>query len=132
MSERNVEVVREVYAAFTRREIPYHLLDPEIELDLSERVFNPAVYRGHEGASRFWSEVQEVWEVFETTPEEVFEEGDRVVVFIRARGRGKGSGVEVEDRTANVWTLRDGLVVAYRLYRDRDEALEAAGVAKSL
>ena len=47
---------------------------------------------------------------------------------MRSRGRGKSSGVEVEDTSANVWTIRDGKAVAYRLYRDQDEALEAAGL----
>jgi ketosteroid isomerase-like protein len=129
MSERNVEVVREIYESFVSGDIRYDLLDPEIELDLSERVLNPSVYRGHEGARRFWSEVHDVWEVFETTPEEVFHTGDHVVAFVVSRGRGKGSGVEVESRAANLWTIREGVAISYRLYQDRKTALEVAGLA---
>jgi hypothetical protein len=43
--------------------------------------------------------------------------------------RGRGSGVEVEMQLFAVWTLREGKVL--RLtggYRDRAEALEAAGL----
>jgi ketosteroid isomerase-like protein len=129
MSKENVEVVREIYEELKQGRILFEVFDPAIELDLSERVFNPAVYHGYDGAGQFWSEVQEVWELWETLPEEIIDAGDNVVAFVRSRGRGRGSGVEVEDQSANVWTFRAGKVVRYRLYRDRDEAMRAAGLA---
>ena len=127
-SGSNAEVVRSVYAAFNGGRMPLELLDAQVELDLSERIFNPATYSGHEGAMQFWHEIQEVWETWASEPTQLFEAGDLVVAFIRSRGRGRSSGVEVEDESANVWTLRDGKVVAYRLYREREAALEAAGL----
>ena len=38
-------------------------------------------------------------------------------------------GVELEQDVTNVWTLRDGRAVHVKGYRDRAEALEAAGLA---
>ncbi len=38
--------------------------DPAIRVDMSERVFNPTVYEGHEGSRRFWAEIDEVWDDF--------------------------------------------------------------------
>jgi ketosteroid isomerase-like protein len=129
VSDENVELVRSIYDELKEGRILFEAFDPEIELDLSERVFNPAMYHGFEGVGRFWSEVQEVWELWQTDAEELVDAGDQVVALVRSRGRGRGSGVEVEDQSANVWTIRAGKVIRYRLYRDRDEALRAAGAA---
>jgi ketosteroid isomerase-like protein len=127
MSKENVELVAAIYAALGEGRVPFELLDPEIDLDLSDRVFNPATYHGHEGVQRFWSEVQEIWEEWMTEPEQYVDAGDKVVAFVRSRGRGRGSGVEVEEKSANVWAVCDGRAVSYRLYRDRNEALRATG-----
>jgi ketosteroid isomerase-like protein len=53
------------------------------------------------------------------------ESGSRILVLVRWKGRGKGSGVEMEASGAHLWTFRDGLVVRFDVYRDRDEATEA-------
>jgi ketosteroid isomerase-like protein len=42
--------------------------------------------------------------------------------------RGKGSGAEVKDRTAHVWTCRDGRLVSNELYREPEQALLALGL----
>jgi ketosteroid isomerase-like protein len=56
--------------------------------------------------------------------------GDRVVVLQHERRRGRGSGVEVESETAVLFDLRDGLVIRLQGFMDREDALEAAGLAK--
>jgi ketosteroid isomerase-like protein len=48
----------------------------------------------------------------------------------RQRGRGASSGVAAELELANIFTLRDGEIVRLELYRDRGEALEAAGLGE--
>ncbi len=58
-------------------------------------------------------------------PEEFIQSGDRILVLIRWSGRGKGSGAQIEAEGAHLWTFRDGLVVDYGVYRDRDEARAA-------
>jgi ketosteroid isomerase-like protein len=129
MSRENVAVVDGIYTALREGRIPFELLDPDIDLDLTDRVFNPATFHGYEGVERFWSEVQEIWEEWITEADELIDAGDKVVALVRSRGRGRGSGVEVEELSANVWTVWDGKAVKYHLYRSRDEALRAAGVA---
>ncbi len=59
---------------------------------------------------------------------ELIEGDDRVVVRIHQWGRGKGSGVAVDDRFWQVWTLGDGKVIRVTHHRDRERALEAAGL----
>ena len=72
-----------------------------------------------------------MWESFHGELEELIDAGDKVVSAVMMRGKGKGSGVDVEMRVFQVWTVRDSQVV--RLvggYRDRSEALEAAGLSE--
>jgi len=123
-----VELVRLTFTA-RRREFP-DLLVPDVRLDLSERVFNPAVYEGYEGIIRWREEVQEIWESYISEPEKFFAGEDVVVVFTREIGRGGSSGVEVNRRTALLFRLRTGRVSEIRLYHDRDRAMRDAGLAE--
>jgi ketosteroid isomerase-like protein len=46
---------------------------------------------------------------------------------VRYQGRGRASGVEVTDRLFEVHTFRDGQCIRKVDFRERTEALEAAG-----
>ena len=45
-------------------------------------------------------------------------------------GRGAGSGVEVDQRRASVFHVRNGKVARLALYWDRDRALADLGLAQ--
>jgi ketosteroid isomerase-like protein len=124
-----VEIVRRAHEALNGGDIEalVALCDPEFRLDMSDRVFNPAVYDGHDGIRRFYAEVREVWERYTWEPEELIEQGDLVVALLRSAGRGRGSGIELERRTAMVWTVRQDRATSLRFFRDREAALESAG-----
>jgi ketosteroid isomerase-like protein len=126
MPQDKVEIVRRAHEALNGGDIDalIALCDVDFRLDMSDRVFNPAVYEGHDGIRRFYSEVRDVWASYVWEPEELMEVEDHVVALLRSGGRGRGSGVEVERRTAMVWTVRDGRATALRFFRDRDVALE--------
>jgi ketosteroid isomerase-like protein len=87
------------------------------------------IYRGHEGFLKWDRDAfSEVWESIAVEPLEFIDAGDHVVVLTRLFGRGVGSGVNVDMATYNVLTFRDGKVARRRLYADRADALEAAGL----
>src|SRR5271157_4775933 len=119
MSQENVKIVREVMdlmnlsQASGGEENPrlIELSAPDARIGMSRRVFNPDVYEGHAGLRRLIREAREVWESFWVTPERFIEASDRVVVIETRRGRGRESGVEVEDRSAVIWTIRDDRVI---------------------
>ncbi len=54
--------------------------------------------------------------------------GDDVIVVLHEAARIGNSGSLLERDVFQVWTLRDGLVVKWRLFETREEALEAAGL----
>ena len=105
---------------------------PDIVWDVSRYVFNPSVYRGYSGLRRFAEQVDEtMWERFAVEPEEFIEAGENVVVAVRISGKGRGNGVEASMHLYGIWTLRAGKVSWFMGgYRDRAEALEAAGLSE--
>jgi ketosteroid isomerase-like protein len=124
MSQENVEVVRKLFAAWNKgdRAEALELVDPDIVIDATRRVFNPTAYEGMEGVQRMLSDLDDIWDRFRAEPSmEFIDAGERVVVVGRMRAKGKGSGVEV-------WTFRDGKIVRQTTFQTMAEALEAAGL----
>ncbi|MHB8233829.1 MAG: nuclear transport factor 2 family protein [Solirubrobacteraceae bacterium] len=124
----NVEIVRRALNA--KQSEFAELLDPGVRLDLSERIFNPAVYEGYAGIMQWRAEVRDVWESYVSDPQDFFDGGQAVVVLTHERGRGRGSGVEVDRQTALLFRLHDRRVSEIRLYHDRERAMRDAGVAE--
>jgi ketosteroid isomerase-like protein len=137
MSHQTAEIVREVMALIRRAGAGepeprlWELFAPEMKLDMSRRTFNPEVYEGHAGLRRFRREMDEVWEEFVVTPEQMIDAGEKVVVFEALSARGRGSGVETRSRSTSVWTVRDGQVIDMAVYYDPREALREAGLSDS-
>lgn len=132
MSSSKIEIVRRAYDAFNRegQEAMLSYLHADIEWDESELpARRPGVYHGHEGVMRVLSENAALWDDINIAIDEIVEgDNGRVVVFIRATGRGRNTGVDVELASAQVWHLREGKGERVRLYLDKQEALEAAGL----
>ena len=123
------EVLRRTYAALTRRDFVTleELADPEFEMDLTERVLNPATYHGAEGLLRFLGEIDELWASMDIDVERVIERGDELLAVLMVTLTGRGSGVEMESRIAQWWTLRDGKLLRMKLYGDADAAVAEFG-----
>lgn len=134
MSNANVEVVRELYELFpdlTGNPPPrmLELFHPEVRIDQTRNVFNPAVFEGVDGLLNALARVRETWDAFVLEPERYVAAGDNVVVVNTVRARGTGGGVEVIDRSASLHTLLDGRIAFLAVYPDPDEGLRAGGVA---
>ena len=86
-------------------------------------------HRGHEGVRAYARHVSDAWEEFTVRAERFLDLGERVLVLTRERGRGRLSGIEVQSQpTAHLWTLRNGEVVRFQVFWNREEGLVAAGV----
>jgi ketosteroid isomerase-like protein len=138
MSRENVEVVRQLYEAFLRRdnERPFELLDPDIEWDASRMPVqapgSTGVYRGHQGVRAFWREWLSPWRDLKFEIQDVLDAGDDVVLLIRnQRQWGRHSGIETAlPPYAQVLTFRNGKVVRWRAFPDQQSALEAVGLSE--
>jgi ketosteroid isomerase-like protein len=131
MPPDNVQVVRELYDAWNRRDYAaaQAAFDPEIEVEMSTESVLDGTYRGYSGLTelmRFWGAFAD----FRSDIQEVLAAGDDVFITVRHYGRGKSSGVEVQMENWQVFTVRDGRIVRYRIYGTRRHALEAAGLSE--
>jgi ketosteroid isomerase-like protein len=129
----NADVVRNALAQWNAQpeviteEAFAEFAHPDMVMDMTSNVFNPATYEGFDGFRRFAEQVGEAWAEFRMEPEEAFEEGDVVIVLVRAVGKGRGSGVEIGDAVAMVCEVRDGKIASMRVEPDRAAALRLIG-----
>jgi ketosteroid isomerase-like protein len=128
----NADVVRHALAVWNAQaeltpEVFSEFAQPDMVLDLTSNVLNPATYEGFDGFVRFVESVGEAWAHFRMEPEEVFERGDVVVALVRAVGKGRGSGVEIDAPVAMVAQVRDGRIASMKVEPDREAALRLIG-----
>lgn len=127
------EMVRGVYAAFGRGDVPTVLaaMDPEIEWSEAEgspwAAGNP--YRGPQAvlAGVFGAIMAQV-ENFSLAPARFVDAGDVVLVEGRYTGRVKATGSPIDAQFAHVWQLRDGKVVRFQQYTDTAQWVRAYGL----
>jgi ketosteroid isomerase-like protein len=125
-----LEIVTRAHQALSEGDVDalVALCAPDFQLDMSDRVLNPAIYQGHGGIRRFYSEVTEVWESFTWEPVELKEVDELVLVLVHSRGRGSHSGVELDRRSAMVWRFSGEQLASLTFFRDPGEAELAARV----
>jgi ketosteroid isomerase-like protein len=135
MSERNVDVLRGIYAEWARGNFRprFDVYASDMEWGWSDE------FPGLEGVGpdpvdrsdrlRQWLSG---WTDWRCEAERYIAHEDRVVVLARYRGRGKTSGATVDTIGAHVWTLRDGEVVRLEIFSSREKALESAGLPAEL
>jgi uncharacterized protein len=131
-----VEIVRGLYARWSDGDFSTSEafdLDVEFARIGGEVVSGPGGPGRWYGRDEMWRAVVEwlsLWEEFHVAAEDFTEVDDRVVVLSRQTARGKLSGTPVERQLAEVFTLRNGRIVRWEAYWDRNEALKAVGLAE--
>jgi ketosteroid isomerase-like protein len=128
MSPREVDAVQRFYAAWTAGDLPAMLaeVDPEVEAQpVLGLLYERPSYKGHSGISRWFEEVQDLWDDFEAHVEATYQVDGTVIAFVRlvAYTRGRAS----DSRIAVVCHFRDGKILTFR-GRDRDEVIEELGL----
>jgi ketosteroid isomerase-like protein len=126
MSQEDRETLRLVYEAANRGDWRDALrgVHPEIEW----KTTRAGTHRGREEVTRFFEDMREPFEEVVVEPDEWFDDGDRIVVFVRIRARPRGSDAVAENRVGHLWTLRDGKAIRCETFPRREDALEAAGL----
>ena len=112
---------------------PLSLCDEAIEIRNPPEFPVRGLFQGHEGVRRWREQVFEVAENARVEPEkivDVHDDGETVLMLLRATGTAGYSEIEIEVEGAAIWTIRDGKLLRAQGYMNRDEALEAAGLSE--
>jgi ketosteroid isomerase-like protein len=114
----DIEVVREVFAAFAVRDVEraLPLLAEDCEMHMEgtrQRTGRAEPYRGHAGVREYFADAQRVWDELTLHAEDFRAVPGAVIVLGHASGRVAGEPM----RRAAVWTwrLRAGRIVSVRV-----------------
>ena len=104
------------------------MADPEIEFHEPPEQPGASVFKGLEatrdGVMRSW---HENWIEQRSIVERLVDLGDRVLLLTVEHLRGR-DGIEVTQPAANIVTFREGKIVRFEGYWNRQTALEAEGL----
>ena len=128
--ERDLQLLRDAYADWGRGDFsrPY-MWDPKVEFVVAG--VESRTYTGPEGVREGWFDFLSAWKDFRVEGVEFIPAAreDLYVVLCHLSGRGQESDLPIDAETANTVVVRNGKIVRFELFWDRQEALEAAGVA---
>jgi ketosteroid isomerase-like protein len=132
MPEANVEAVRSVYESWSKGDfragVPF--FDEHVVFVIRPEFPDPGTYVGPEAVAGYTRGLLEAWTLLTLEAEEIVDAGDTVIVALVQRGVGASSGTPTEFRYFHVWSFRGPKVIRLENFRERAEALAAAGISK--
>lgn len=132
-TEQNKQVVKEVYAAFGRGDIPAvrALVAEEVIWHLPGTVPHySGTYKGPSSVADFFQNLYANVGIEAFEPREFVAEADRVLVIDWSRGRVKSTGHMFNNRWVMTFIVRDGRIAKFEEYAET-QALAAAHEASS-
>jgi ketosteroid isomerase-like protein len=133
MSQENVELMRQAFAAFNRGDLDAVVANFSATFEYRPTGGLPDaedVYRGPEEFKRFLGWLSDEFDEPRMEADDFIDVDDFVVVSMTNRGRGKLSGVETSWHVWLVWTVRGGIAVRGEAFTSQAEALKAAGLSR--
>jgi ketosteroid isomerase-like protein len=133
MSEENVEIVRGLLDAWSRRKFDaiLKLIHEDIEWHpaLTAGGMEGTVYRGHRDIESWLRELDDVWAELSHEIEEARDIGEgRVLVLGHFHAVGRESGVPIDHPQGFLFTIDDGKVAVAWAFASQEQALEATGL----
>jgi ketosteroid isomerase-like protein len=133
MSDANVSLVRQLIEAFNSEDIDrvLALAHTDVEIEISPDVSaEPDVYLGHDGMRRYFQSFRDAMVDIRFEAEQIWEIDAAVVVALLLTATGRQTAIVVEQRSAGVWTFREGKLFGIRAYASPADALAAAGLVE--
>jgi ketosteroid isomerase-like protein len=124
-----VELVQRMWEAFLEDDLQSALLlyDSDVEWD-GTNLPDGQVGRGLDAIMDHLTRWSAMWEGWNVEVERVIDAGsDHVVVLIRETGRS-ASGLDMDERHAELYRIRDGRIVRRQGFSDPNDALKAVGL----
>jgi ketosteroid isomerase-like protein len=130
MAKENVAALRAAFTQYAQGDFsPIEVLGDDFELIVSPEAPDAGTYRGEE-ARRWLRAWVASFEEMTIEATEIVDSGDKVFLGMTQRGRPPGSGASVEGQWWQVSTFRGAEIVRAEMFRERAQALVAAGLAE--
>ena len=129
MPGEHVEAVRAVYRRWSEGDFraSVELLDSNVVL-VHHPDLDVGTYLGRDEVVAYTRRMLEPWRELTMQAEKIVAAGDSVLVDVFQRGVGTTSGIPTELRYFMLWSFRGPKVIRLESFRDRSEALAAAGL----
>jgi hypothetical protein len=119
----NVAVIRGVYEAFAKGDVPAVLeaLDPAIEWNEAEHFpyWSPQPFKGPQAVvAGVFARIPSDFDGFRVDVHRIAGAGDTVLAEARYRGIAKRTGQALDAQVAHVWDLRNGKAIRFQQYVD--------------
>jgi len=128
----NADVIRGVYAAFQKGDIPAVLgaMAPDIVWNEAENFpyadKNP--YIGPDAIlAGVFARLGGEWDGFSVKEEELIDAGDTIVTLGRYGGAPKATGNKINAQFAHIWKFKNGKIVRFQQYTDTLQTMLAMG-----
>ncbi len=131
MSQDNVEIIERAIAAINARDLDGYLAccTEDIELHTPLAALG-GVYVGADGIRQFMVDIEEAAPDFRLDLQRAEAVGaDQIVASVRTSSTGRTSGIPLGFDSTNVYDFAEGRIKRVRIFRDRQEALKAVGLA---
>ena len=129
--DRNVETIREFYAAFCDGDFTKMnaILSPELILYEAEGLPYGGTYRGHEGFRDVMTKLLDHFDRVKPVVLKIAVVDDLVMAYMTLIGTARSTGRKLEMPLCEVWKFRDGQILEGRLpYFDTHAVRQICGV----
>ncbi len=132
MSQENVELVREMFAAWKRDDIQWFLDRSDLDVVILQppEVPDAKSYHGHQGVIEALRDWPNQWDEFEVELIDVIEVDEHRTISV-SRHRMAARDMEIEQEVAYLhFANTDGIAARLEMFFSREAALEAAGLSE--
>jgi uncharacterized protein len=133
MSQENVEIIRkaaEVFNAEGPEAADRRFFADDVEFHDPPESPSPRLARGREAVRKQFNSFNEAWEKHRTELKEIRAVGTDKVLLVSVEHFTGRDGIEVQAPAASVFTLRDGKVIRWEAFWEKQRALKALGLSE--
>jgi ketosteroid isomerase-like protein len=107
--------------------LPVDPIDPDVEVVVDAVPQGPGWigHTGRDGWVRFWQQWVEPWKNFSLEVLDQEQIGDHVITEVHTSARTRDDSAELDVTVVQLFRIRNGRIVMYGVYPNRDDALAA-------
>jgi ketosteroid isomerase-like protein len=128
MSRENVERIKAGFDAHNRGDLDFlvELYDPEVVFE----TLLLGTHHGNDAIRLIYAENHKTMDGYDVVPVELIDSEDKVVAVAQMVGAGSESRIALDETFAFLFTFKGDRVIREQAFRNKEEALEAAGLSQ--